>query len=64
MVETAVTDIVRSTVTTDDPLTALNQVVIQSLELLANWAALSGALSDASTKLRSNLFIDTYFGEN
>ena len=29
--------------------------MIQSLELLANWAALSSALSDASTKLWSNL---------
>ena len=55
VVETAVTDIVRSTVTTDDPLTALYEVVIQSLELLANGATSGSALGDALAELRSNL---------
>ncbi len=55
MVETAVTDIVRGTVTTDDPLRTLYEVVIQGLEFLANGAALGSALGDASTQLRSNL---------
>ena len=55
MVETAVTDVVRGTVTTDDPLTALNEVVVERLELLANGAALGSALGDALAELRSNL---------
>ena len=35
MVETAVTDVVRSTVTTDNPLAALYEIVVEGLKLLA-----------------------------
>ena len=38
MVETAVTNIVRGTVATDNPLAALNEVVVEGLELFADWA--------------------------
>ena len=39
MVETAIADIVRSTVATDNPLRALNEIVVESLKLLAYLAA-------------------------
>ena len=38
MVETAVTDIVRSAVATDNPLAALYEIVVEGLELLADVA--------------------------
>ena len=40
MVETAVTDVVRSTITTDDPLATLREIVAQICQLLASFAAL------------------------
>jgi len=64
VVETAVANVVGSAVAAYDPLAALYEVVIQRLELLANGATSGSALGDALAELRSNLFIDTYFGEN
>jgi len=43
------------TVAADDPLAALYQIVIQSLEFLADGTALGSALGDALAELRSNL---------
>ena len=56
MVETAVTDVVRGTVATDDPLAALDEVLGQALQLLAYGAiGLLDAAIDHDLKLRSQL---------
>ena len=55
VVETAVADVVGGTVAANNPLTALHKVVVESLEFLADGAALGSALSDALAELRSNL---------
>ena len=55
MVETAVTDIVRSAVATDDPLAALYEIVVERLELCANGAALLSTCGDERLELGSSL---------
>ena len=53
MVETAVTDVVRSTVTTDNPLAALYEIVVEGLKLLAYRASLGCALGNQRLQLSS-----------
>ena len=54
MVETTVTNIVRSTVTTDDPLAALNEIVVEFLKFLANGASCLNTFFDERTELSSS----------
>ena len=56
VVNTAVTDIVRSTVTTDDPLAAFHQILSQALQLFADRATCCDTLFDDCFDLRSQFF--------
>ena len=51
MVETAVTDVVRSTVTTDNPLAALYEIVVEGLKLLAYRTTLGSILGNQRLQL-------------
>ena len=55
VVETAVTDVIGSTVTTDDPLAALHEIVVEGLQLSAGGTAGSSASGNGFAELRSNL---------
>ena len=45
MVKTTITDVVRSTVTTDDPLAAFNKILLQFSDLLAVVAFILGSFN-------------------
>ena len=51
MVKTTVTDVVRSTVTTDDPLAALYEIVVEGLQFLTYRTTLGSALSNQRLQL-------------
>ena len=46
MIKTTVADVVRSTIATDNPLTALNEVMVESLQLLSALATCGSVTLD------------------
>ena len=54
MVETAVADVIRSTVTTDNPLAALYEIVVESLQFLAYRTTLGGTFSNQRLQFGSS----------